>query len=292
MSKLFEKTTINDMTLANRFVRSATWEGMADEDGSCTSRLTDLMVELARGEVGLIITGHTYVRREGQAGIRQLGVYDDKLLPGLSKMTEAVHKSGGKIVMQLAHAGCHAAAHLTELEPLGPSVMENKKGPICREITLKEIQEIVNAFGEGAVRAQKAGFDGVQIHGAHGYFLSQFLSPFYNRREDEYGGSIENRARIVLEVFRSIRAAVGDHFPILIKINSEDFVEGGQTQEDMLQAVAMLEKEGIDAIELSGGSQRSKPALSPVRVGKLDSEEKEAYYREAARRYKKKQGFL
>ncbi len=275
MSELFEETTINGMTLANRFVRSATWEGMANEDGSCTPRLTDFMAELARGGVGLIITGHTYVSRDGQAGIRQLGIYDDKLLPGLSEMTRAVHKSGGKIVMQLAHAGCHAASRLTDSEPAGPSVMEGKKGPLCREITREEIQETAKAFGEGAFRARKAGYDGVQIHGAHGYLLSQFLSPFYNKREDEYGGSIENRARIVLEVFRSVRTAVGDDFPVLIKINSEDFVEKGQTQEDMLETAAMLEKEGIDAMELSGGSQRSEPGLSPVRRGRPDSGEKE-----------------
>ena len=287
MSKLFETTTINIMALANRFVRSATWEGMANEDGSCTPKLIDLVVQLAQGGVGLIITSHTYVSREGQASPWQLGVYSDELLPGLTEMTEAVHKAGGKIAMQITHAGCHGAFGLTGLEPLGPSVMENEKGPFCREMTQEEIRETIRAFGQGAARAKKAGFDGVQIHAAHGYLLSQFLSPFYNKRKDEYGGSIENRAKIVLEVFQSVRAVVGDQFPVMIKMNSEDFLNGGFSVEDMLQVAVMLEKAGVDAIELSGGTRYSGKYF-PIRKGKIDSEEKEVWYREAAKRYKEK----
>lgn len=287
MSKLFEKTTINDMILKNRFVRSATWEGMAREDGACTPRLNDLMAELARGGVGLIISGHSYVSREGQAGPWQLGVYSDELFQGLTKMAEAVHKEGGKIVMQLAHAGCHAAFNLTGLQPLGPSVMENQQVPFCREMTKEEILKTVEAFGRGAARAQEAGFDGVQIHAAHGYLLSQFLSPFYNKREDEYGGSIENRARFVLEVLGSIRARVGNHFPVLIKINSEDFLDKGMSVDEMIHVAAMLEKAGIDAIELSGGTIFSGK-YNPIRKGKIASKDKEVYYRKAAQLYKKK----
>ncbi len=287
MSKLFETTSINNMTLQNRFVRSATWEGMANDDGSGTTRLADYMKDLARGGLGLIITGHAYVSREGQAGSKQLGAYGDELLPGLNEMTGVVHKQGGKIALQLAHAGCHAASDLSGLEPVGPSVMKNENGPMCREIMQDDIHRIINAFGQGASLAEKSGFDSVQIHAAHGYLLSQFLSPYYNKREDEYGGTIENRARIILEVLQSIRAEVGDKYPVMIKMNSEDFLDNGLSVEEMLQVAEMLEKSGIDAIELSGGTSMSGK-YNPIRRARFDSEEKEVFYKSAAERYKEK----
>lgn len=253
MSKLFETTTINTMKLTNRFVRSATWEGMANHDGSTTRELINLMVQLAQGGVGLIITGHAYVRKDGQAGPWQLGVYKDELISGLTEMTEAVHKANGKIVLQLAHAGSMAVPALTGFEPLGPSIFE-KKGGDWREMTYADISKVTNAFAQAAERAKKAGFDGVQIHAAHGYLLSQFLAPFFNKREDEYGGNIENRARLVLAILKHIRASVGNDFPVLIKINSEDFLDGGLTLDDMLHVAVLLEQAGIDAIELSGGT--------------------------------------
>jgi 2,4-dienoyl-CoA reductase-like NADH-dependent reductase (Old Yellow Enzyme family) len=287
MAKLFETTAINTMNLKNRFVRSATWEGMATEDGSPTPRLIDLMIELVKGEVGLIITSHTYVCREGQAGPWQLAIYSDELIPNLRQMTEAVHKKGGKIALQLAHAGCRADFSLTGMQPLGPSVRKIKNGPLCQEMTQQEVRQTVEAFATGAGRARESGFDGVQIHAAHGFLLSQFLSPFYNKRKDSYGGAIENRARIVLEVFRSIRNAVGDRFPVLIKMNSEDFLGTGLSVDEMVQVAAMLEKAGIDAMELSGGTPDSGKFL-PVRKGRIVSEKDEVYYRGAAKRYKEK----
>ena len=195
MSKLFETTAIGGLTLKNRFVRSATWEGMADADGLCTARLVDYMVELARGGVGLIVTGHAYVSPEGQAGPRQLGIHRDECIEGLSVMTGAVHDAGGKIVLQLAHAGCNAGTALTGLDARGPSVPPDGKWPACVEMTREDILQAVESFGRAAVRARRAGFDGVQLHAAHGYLLSEFLSPFFNRRGDEFGGSVENRAR-------------------------------------------------------------------------------------------------
>ena len=287
MPKLFETTTLKNMTLPNRFVRSATWEGRANQDGSCTHGLINMMTQLARGGVGLIITGHAYVRKDGQAGPWQLGVYSDQLIQGLTEMTEAVHKENGKIVMQLAHAGCQAPFELTGLEPLGPSVMENQEGSSCRKMTQTDISKVIQVFALGAVRAKQAGFDGVQIHAAHGYLLSQFLSPFFNKRTDEYGGTIENRTRVVLEVIESIRASVGHDFPILVKINSEDFLDKGLPVDDMLHAAALLEQAGIDAIELSGGTAYSGRRI-PVRIAKIDTEEKEAFYRAAAKRYKER----
>jgi 2,4-dienoyl-CoA reductase-like NADH-dependent reductase (Old Yellow Enzyme family) len=285
VSKLFEATTIKGLTLPNRFVRSATWEGMANEDGSCTPELIELMVQLAHGGIGLIITGHTYVSPEGQAGPRQMGVYRDGLAAGLTDMTAAVHEAGGRIVMQLAHAGGLADRELTRREALGPSVMTQDAAPLNREMTREDIRQVVEAFGEGAARAERAGLDGVQIHAAHGYLLSEFLSPFYNKRTDAYGGSLENRARIVLEVLQSIKGRVGASFPVMIKLNAQDFVEGGLSADDAIKVASLIEASGIDAIELSGGTIHSGK-LTPVRKGKLDSQDQEVYYRNEARRCK------
>ncbi len=286
MSKMFEPSEINGMQLANRFVRSATWEGMATDDGAATPKLIDLMAVLASGGVGLIISGHTYVSPEGQAGPWQLGVYKDELVSGLSEMAKAVHDNGGKIVMQLAHSGLTASPDLTGQEPIGPSPLQDPDVPPGLEMSESDIARVVAAFAAGAKRAQSAGFDGVQIHGAHGYLLSEFLSPFFNRRQDQYGGSIENRARIVLEVLRAVRAAVGNAYPVLIKMNCQDFHDNGLSLEDSVQAAEMLAKEGIDAIEISGGNARSGK-LGPNRVG-IKSEAKEAYFQSDARVFRDK----
>jgi 2,4-dienoyl-CoA reductase-like NADH-dependent reductase (Old Yellow Enzyme family) len=285
MPGLFDQTTIGSMTLKNRFVRSATWEAMASDEGACTPRLIDLMRQLTDGGVGLIISGHAYVSREGQAGAKQMGICGDDLLPGLIKMASTVHDRNGKIIAQLAHAGCQAATGLSGLPAVGPSVLEGERMPACREMTTEEIADVVTAFASGALRAQKAGFDGVQIHAAHGYLLSQFLSPYFNKRRDAYGGSIENRARFVLEVLGGIRQATGKTFPVLIKMNSEDYVDGGFSRKDMLTVSRMLERAGIDAIELSGGTAFSGK-YTPVRAGRFDTAERQVFYRQAAREYK------
>ena len=284
MSEMFEATEINGMKLSNRFVRSATWEGMAEDNGACSPKLINLMRQLARGDVGLIITSHAYIREDGQAGPWQLGIYNDALIQGLSEMTQAVHDHGGKIVLQAAHAGFFAHAKLTGQTPLAPSHVEGMAKSPRKEMTLDDIQEIVMAFGEAASRAKEAGFDGVQIHSAHGYLLSQFLSPAFNQRTDEYGGSVENRAKLLLEVLQRVRDDVGADFPVLVKMNSQDFLDGGLTLEDSLKVGAMLQAGGIDAIELSGGTLVSGK-LSPSRMG-IKSEEKEAYFREPAKAFK------
>lgn len=290
MSRLFETTQIKGMTLANRFVRSATWEGMADNDGFCTPKLIELMKRFAEGGVGLIITGFAFVTREGRAAPWQMGADGDAFLSRLKEMTDAVHRADGKIALQIVHGGCYSATQLTGQEALAPSTHESGAIPRCREMTVAEISQVVAAFGESASLAKKAGYDGVQIHAAHGYLLSQFLSPYFNKRKDAYGGSIENRSRIVLETLQSVRQAVGSGFPILVKINSEDFVDGGLTVDEMLRVVELLEQAGIDAIEMSGGTVYASGAYSAIRVGALDTPEKEVFYREAAARYKEKIG--
>lgn len=285
MSVMFETTEINGMKLANRFIRSATWEGMAAEDGSCTPKLVKLIAGLAKGGVGLIISGHTYVQKRGQALKWQMGVSRDEHIKGLCTMSRAVHDNGGKIFLQIAHAGLYAHTELINRNPLAPSMIEGLSKYPYDEVTTKDIHEIIESFVEAAQRAKEAGFDGIQIHSAHGYLLSQFLSPFYNRRNDEYGSSVKGRARILLDIIKKVKSAVGKRFPVLIKMNCNDFLEGGLTQKDSLKTAMLLQDAGIDGIELSGGTQVSG-RLGPVRMG-IVSEKKEAYFLEGIVSFKK-----
>ena len=284
MSILFEPTEINGMKLSNRFVRSATWEGMAAEDGACTPRLIDLMAGLAQGGVGLIISSHAYVLREGQATPWQLGIYKDELVSGLKDMTDAVHENNGKIVAQLAHGGYYAHPKLIGKTPKAPSDARVLSNTPREEMTPDDIQQVIKSFEAAAQRAKDAGFDGVQIHSAHGYLLSEFLSPAFNHRTDEYGGDIHNRTRAHMAVLQGIRQVVGEDYPVLIKINCQDFIENGLSAEESLQAAKMLAAEGIDAVELSGGIL-SSPKLSPSRLG-IKSEDQEAYFQDDARKFK------
>jgi 2,4-dienoyl-CoA reductase-like NADH-dependent reductase (Old Yellow Enzyme family) len=285
MSMVFDRSAINGMQLANRFVRSATWEGLANDDGSVTPKLIDTMTALAQGGVGLIITSHAFVSREGQATPWQIGVYGDELIPGLKTMADAVHAHGGKTVLQLAHAGVFATEELTGLPAYAVSDFEGLPGKRRHEISTQDIAKIISAFAAAARRAKAAGFDGVQLHTAHGYFLSQFLSPYFNRRRDDYGRDIRQRAKIHLEVLQAVREAVGPDYPILIKINCQDFQEGGLSLEDSLEAAKLLAAAGLDAIELSGGLLTGGK-LSPSRPG-IDSVAKEAYFKAEAGAFKK-----
>jgi len=284
MSKLFESTVINGMNLPNRFVRSATWEGLATTDGAVTPRLIERYLELAKGGVGLIISSHTYVSKEGQATPWQLGIYKDELVQGLQELTSAVHKNGGKILLQLAHAGNYAEENLTKQPPLVVSNFECLAETERQEITQDDIKKLIIAYTAAAERAKKAGFDGIQIHSAHGYLLSQFLSPVFNKRQDEYGGSIANRARIHLEIYQSVRKAVGNDFPILIKMNCGDFVENGLGITESIQIAKLIDSAGFDAIELSGGFIKTGK-LSPSRPS-INSPDKEAYFQKYARKIK------
>ena len=288
MSNLFEATEINGMQLANRFVRSATWEGMAAQDGACTPRLVEVYRHLAEGQVGLIITSHAFVRKDGQAGSFQLGIYDDRLKEGLRQMVEAVHGAKGKIVAQISHAGFFANAKLTGTAPVAASPAEQFGKSPRMILTEKGIHEIVVSFGQAARRVKDVGFDGIQLHAAHGYLMSQFLSPVFNKRTDSYGGAVENRARVLIETLGEVRSAVGKDYPVLIKLNSEDGLEGGITLGDSLKVGKMLQDAGIDGIEVSGGTVVSG-ALGASRSG-IKSEEKEAYFRAASKAFKEALG--
>ncbi|MGM0454465.1 MAG: NADH:flavin oxidoreductase [Thermodesulfobacteriota bacterium] len=285
MTTPFDTITIKNMKLPNRFVRSATWEAMATDGGAVTPKLIRTMKELAEGGIGMIVSGHAYILPEGQAGPWQMGIHDDNLIDGLREMTSAVHDAGGKIIAQLAHAGTQASEKLTGHAPMAVSVFDGLADSPRVEITAAYIEKLTAAFADAAARAKTAGFDGVQIHSAHGYLLSQFLSPYYNRREDAYGGTIENRARVHREVLKAIRSAVGDDYPVLVKLNSRDFTDEGLSLEDSLFAAKMLEQGGLDAIEVSGGVLTGSGKSLPSRTG-ITAEEKEAYFADEARQFK------
>ena len=261
MSILFEPARLKNVTLRNRFVRSATYDGMSDYTGQVTESQVNLIAGLAEGGVGLIISAIMYVHPSGQVSSFMNSIAEDEYVEGLRKLTDAAHAGGAKIAVQLYHGGREARFVKTRGQlPLGPSVIADD--PFYRwnhhEITEEEIADVVDAFGQAARRAGESGFDAVQVHGAHGYLFSQFLSPFTNRRKDSWGGSLENRLRLHRDVYRSIRSRVGADYPVMIKLGVEDGFEGGLTFADGMKASQMLADAGYDALEISSGVRGEK----------------------------------
>ncbi|MGA9347384.1 MAG: NADH:flavin oxidoreductase [Anaerolineae bacterium] len=279
MSILFEPGTIAGLELRNRLVRSATAEKMCDQDGRPEQAMIELYTELARGGVGLIITGHAFVHGSGKAHLSMLAVHRDDLIPSLQALSEVVHQEGGKVVMQINHAGRQTSEEVIRQTPVAPSpVPQVKGGPRLHELTEAEIEELVFAFGRAAGRAKEAGFDGVQLHGAHGYLINQFCSPASNWRRDRWGGSSARRLRFLEEVAAAVRDEVGDDYPLLIKLGIQDSVRDGLTLDDGVEIVRHLADWGIDAVEIScgiGGTSSRKDILRP---------EDEAYFLPQARR--------
>ncbi|MBF0320628.1 MAG: NADH:flavin oxidoreductase [Nitrospirae bacterium] len=283
---LFEPYTLKGITLANRLVRSATYEKNADEEGFVTPGLIEMYEALARGGVGLIITGGAPVHPTGKFVPQMVAAYDDKYIDGLSKLVSAVHAQGGKIALQIAHGGRQCYPELLNGElPMAPSaVYEPVLKTTPREMAEEEIWTIIRAFGDAARRAKAAGFDGVQIHGAHGYLVSQFLSSHTNRREDAWGGDEDRRFRFAAEVYKAIRKEVGSDYLVFIKINTNDHLcSGGLRPDESLRVAQRLQALGIDAVEVSGGMYES--ALRPARTKILHVED-EAYFKEPAGMFK------
>lgn len=277
MPTLFEKTTIKNMTINNRMVRSATWEGMCDVDGRPTKRLINYYKTLAEGGIGLIISGYTYVLPEGKQLPNKMGITTDDFAPEFKKLTGVVHEAGGTLAIQLVHAGGQADPAAIGRQPLAPSAVKVDQYPeMPAEMTPGYIREVISAFGDAARRSKAWGFDGVQLHGAHGYLINQFLSPHTNLRTDEYGGHIENRCRFMLDVYNHVRSVVGPDYPVMIKLNATDFLDNGLTPEEGLYAAKALSDAGIDAIEVSGGTSASG-RKTPARM-KINVPEKEAYH--------------
>lgn len=260
MKTLFDKTQVNAMKLNNRFVRSATWERMANDSGHMNERLMGVYEKLAHGGVGLIITGYAFVLPEEQPNPKMMGIYDDSFIADYKPLTEMVHQHNSKIVLQIAYGGTSTSYNVGGRVIWGPSQVTHPRSKVpATPMTEADIQVLVGAFAQAGLRAKKAGFDGVQFHGAHGYLLSQFLSSHFNRRQDDYGGSIDNKARIIMEVYDATRALVGEDFNIMIKINASDFAEQGFTFEECKHVCRALDERGINAIEISGGK-----ALNPT----------------------------
>lgn len=269
MKTLLDKTNFAGINLKNRFIRSATYDGLSDDYGHMTEELFQIYKNLAKGGVGTIITGLTYVTDLEQSYPRQMGIYDDSFIEEYKKLTEMSHRYNANIILQISCIGSQTIPGSKTI--WGPSPIEDLHyKTIPQEMTKQEILLVQTAFADAALRAKKAGFDGVQMHVAHGYLLSKFLTPYYNHRTDGYGGSIENRARMILETYKAIRAKVGPEYPILIKINCEDYMSQGMTFEECKYVCKKLVKVGVSAIEISGGSPSSKRNKGPVR--KLSAE--------------------
>jgi 2,4-dienoyl-CoA reductase-like NADH-dependent reductase (Old Yellow Enzyme family) len=243
---------IGRLALKNRLVRAATSETMATAQGEATADLEHLYADLARGGAGLIITGHIYVEPRGQYEPRQLGLDRDSRVEPLARVTEAVHRHGGVIFAELSHAGSQSL--IPEIVPLAPSIVPNAifaRPPL--EMTNADIEQVIAAFGAAAARAKRAGFDGIHLHSGNGYLLSQFNSPFANRRNDRWGGDAEKRARFILDVCQSVRDAVGPDFPVTARLGVTDAVEGGLPLHEGVAIAQRLAATGLAGIEPTFG---------------------------------------
>jgi 2,4-dienoyl-CoA reductase-like NADH-dependent reductase (Old Yellow Enzyme family) len=283
-SILFTTIRIGSVEIPNRFARSATHEFMAEEDGTPTVRQVELFRRLAEGEVGLIITGHAYIDPVGKASPKQTGIYDDRFVEPLRAISEAVHAYPARIFVQLAHAGRQTKPKLTGSVPVSPSAVHEPTLKITpRELSGDEIRNLIRDFGAAGRRAKEAGFDGAQLHMAHGYLLSSFISPHTNRRTDEWGGSTANRLKVAVEIIRRIKETSGRDFPLIVKLNSTDFLPTGLHLEESVEIAQRLETEGLDGIEVSGGM--SEAGKGSVWQG-LRAEEEEGYFVDNAARIK------
>ncbi len=250
---LFQETKLGNLKVKNHFVRSATWEAMASVDGHMTPDLYTIYETLAKEEVGTIITGYANIVQEEQPNANMMGIYNDSFIPEYKQLCDLVHKYDSKIILQLAYGGTKTTYQTQDRIIFAPSaVAEKSTGVVGSEMRVEDIAYLVDAFAKSAKRAQLAGFDGVEIHGAHTYLINQFLSPYYNRREDAYGGSLENRMRFLLEIYDATRKQVGDDFTIGVKLTCTDFFEEGLHFDETKTICKRLEELGIDFIEISG----------------------------------------
>lgn len=257
LKHLFQPITIGPMEVRNRIVMSAMDPGFGiDENGCVTEQLTGFLVERARSEPGMIVTGAMPVHPLGTADpatIRMVPLWEGRVLPSLEQMVSAVHQHDVRFGAQLNHGGL---AHLPE-EAICPTLTPElrESGASIREATREEIHEYVDCFAEAAARCVRVGFDFIEIHGGHGYLINFFLTPFFNRRTDEYGGSFENRVRFLLEIIRTTRKTIGGSIPIGVRLNGDDFIpEGAWNLTDLCQLAPILQEEGIDYINISAGA--------------------------------------
>lgn len=285
--RLMEKTKIRNIELDNRIIRSALWMNMAEKEGHITPRLYKVYDELSKGGVGLIITGYTMVDPNDRPNPGMMGIYDDSFIEEHKKLVDMVHSNGTPIALQLAYGGSQTGhPDFQNAILFGPSAVKNRMtGIVPKAMTKQDIEHLIKMFTHAAVRAKKAGYDAVELHAAHGYLLSQFLTPFCNRRADEYGGTIENRSRIIQEVIQRIRQAVGADFAIIVKMNHDDYMDEGEglTLSEAVEVAKILELAGADALEISGVNETSGKGVGPART-KINKPELQSYFLEPTRK--------
>jgi 2,4-dienoyl-CoA reductase-like NADH-dependent reductase (Old Yellow Enzyme family) len=278
MKSLFDQTSLSKLFMKNRFIRSATCENLAGEEGHITPQLLAIYEDLAKSGVGTIITGSAYISNLENMVPGVMAIYDDSFIDEYKQLTKTVHRYGVNLFLQLVYGGSQTILNSDKKVIWGPSAKVNLATSVqSQEMTQEDIVFVQNAFADAALRAKQAGFDGIQLHVAHGYLLSQFLSPYYNERCDKYGGNIENRARMTLETYAAIREKVGSEYPIIVKVNSEDFMEKGATFEDCKYICRKLTELGIDAIEVSGGCASSRTNEGSIR--QISNIEQESYFK-------------
>jgi 2,4-dienoyl-CoA reductase-like NADH-dependent reductase (Old Yellow Enzyme family)/thioredoxin reductase len=254
MGKLFEPFKIGTMKLKNRIVMPPMATNFAAGDGSVTNCLKNYHVERAKGGVSLIIVEGAYVELRGKGTVRQLAVDNDNNIPGLRELSTAVRANGTKVALQLFHGGRQSISAIIGTQPVSASEVPCRlTGETPRALTVQEIKDVVEAFAEAARRTKEAGFDAVEIHGAHGYLINQFLSPLTNKRTDQYGGDVKGRTRFLLEILERVREKAGRGYPVLCRINGDDYTEGGIKLEEAKTIAKMLEAGGVDALHISGG---------------------------------------
>lgn len=252
------------MEIRNRIVMAPMTSGYSSLDGFATRTLTDFYAARARGGVGLITCESCYVTKKGKGFQGHLALDEDRYIPDLSTLTKSVKSAGAKVVLQLIHCGRQTTPALCGGQPLAASAIPCpvlKEMP--REATLEEIQEIIEAFVAAAERAKEAGFDGVEVHAAHGYLINQFLSPYSNRRNDDYGGDLWRRSRLLLEIVSGIKKSLGADYPVLCRLSSDEFVDGGLTLTDTRLVAHWLQNIGLDALSISGGVYESADRIIP-----------------------------
>lgn len=253
MARLFDPLVIGNLTLKNRIVMPPMANDLADAQGRVTDPLIAHYTRRASG-VGLVIVEHSYYTQEGKASLKQLGIHDDAMINGLTKLAESIHAKGTPVCIQVNHAGREGSRAVSGLEPVAPSaVPTDDSDAVPRELRRDEIQDLVRLFGEAARRARKAGFDAVEVHGAHGYLLNQFASPLSNRRTDKYGGSFEGRIRFPLEVVTEVRRVVGSDFLMLYRLGASDGEGRGVTIGEMQTFAQKLVQAGVNIVDVSGG---------------------------------------
>ena len=272
--KLWEPIRIGRMELKNRVVMPPMVTRYAADDGFVTERTRNYYGARARGGAGLIIVEATYVHRQGWAFPNQIGISDDKFIPKLSELVDKVHQHGAKIAIQLHHGGRQAKEALSGLQPVAPSPLPMAGGEMPREMMVEEIAETVAYFAEAAIRAQKAGFDGVELHAAHGYLIDQFLSPTSNKRDDEYGGDLHRRARFFLEIIAAVKEAVGEDYPVWCRMDGKEYGVEGITLEDARQTARLAQDAGLAAIHVSSWGpttpvNRTTPTFVPAVIEEL-----------------------